>query len=316
MTVGPPKTKDLVTVIITTSATPSAPSTELIATVLESFRNHCASLRDCRVIVVFDGYDQIVARARLKKGQVTPEQAQNFDLYKKNVKSLILNQYNHQDEGEATFLCTEAEAEYGSPGFAQNAVSYVITQTRDKKVSFIESTRRFGFGLAVRSALRITETPYVWVQQHDWTLVSDFPIDHVLQIMRDSEHVPEVPIKYICLPAVRMLSYAESEDVMRFPLLRDLTTLLKRDFSPATRPDVKIPLTPFFFWHDKPHIASTSHYLASVFPTRLSMLRGDFIEDKVGQRARGQMKEGFVSVLNLLPCTRFLSQVLWDTLRL
>jgi hypothetical protein len=29
-----------------------------------------------------------------------------------------------------------------------------------------------------------------------------------------------------------------------------------------------------------------------VFPTRLAMRRGEFIEDKIGQRARAQMKEG------------------------
>jgi hypothetical protein len=92
-----------------------------------------------------------------------------------------------------------------------------------------------------------------------------------------------------------MRSYAVSADVIRFPVLRELTCSLKRDFIPASQPDIKIPLTPLFFWHDKPHIASTAHYLARVFPTRLAMLRGDFIEDKIGQRARAQMKEGLVS---------------------
>jgi hypothetical protein len=47
-----------------------------------------------------------------------------------------------------------------------------------------------------------------------------------------------------------------------------------------------------FLWHDKPHIASTAHYLARVFPSRLAIARGDFIEDSIGQRARMQMKEG------------------------
>jgi hypothetical protein len=92
-----------------------------------------------------------------------------------------------------------------------------------------------------------------------------------------------------------MLKYAVSAEVSRFPALRKLTSELKRDYSPKGQPDVKIPLTPLFFWHDKPHIACTEHYLARVFPSRLAMLRGDFIEDKIGQRARTQMKEGLVS---------------------
>jgi len=152
-----------------------------------------------------------------------------------------------------------------------------------------------GFGLAVRSALRMTETPYVWIQQHDWTLVADIPIDPLLQIMKASEAEPEVPIKYVCFPAPRMLSYAVSAEVIRFPGLLHVTKTLKRNCTSESHPNVKIPLTPLFFWHDKPHVASTAHYLERVFPSRLAMLRGDFIEDKIGQRARTQMKEGLVS---------------------
>ncbi|KAL6400198.1 hypothetical protein AUP68_15893 [Ilyonectria robusta] len=284
-------TSSLLTVIITTSVTPSAPSTELVSSVLESFDRHCPSLADCRIIVVFDNYDQVVPSARLKKGYVTSEQAADFDLYKENVKQLVLKQH-YEDKESGVFTQGSAEAEYGSPHKPENVVHYTTTQTQDKKVTFIEPSRRFGFGLAVRSALRMTETPYVWIQQHDWVLVSDFPIDPLLQIMRASELDPDVPMKYVCLPAVRMLSYATSPDVVKFPALRQLTASLRGSYSPASDTNIKIPLTPLFFWHDKPHIASTAHYLTRVFPTRLAMLRGDFIEDKIGQRARAQMKEG------------------------
>ncbi|KAE9363817.1 hypothetical protein N431DRAFT_489669 [Stipitochalara longipes BDJ] len=286
-----PTTSSLLTVIITTSVTPSAPSTELISAVLESYRRHCLSLVGCRVIVVFDNYDRVVSEARLKKGCVTSEQERNFSLYKENVKKFILGQHYPGNQA-IKFIHTQAEAEYGSPCDDQNFVSYTVSQTHDKHVTFIEPSRRLGFGLAVRSALRITSTPYVWVQQHDWILTSSVPLDPLLQIMRVSESDPDAPIKYVCLPAVRMLKYAVSAEVIRFPALRKLTSALKRDYSPQEQPEMKIPLTPLFFWHDKPHIASTAHYLARVFPSRLAMLRGDFIEDKIGQRARTQMKEG------------------------
>jgi hypothetical protein len=283
----------LLTIIITTSVTPSAPSRELITCVLESYRRHCPNLVNCKVIVIFDSYDRVVPEARLKKGCVTSDQARAFDLYKKNVKEFILEQH-HQGQQEINFTQTQAEAEYGSPHDSQNVVGYIVTQTIDKAVTFIEPARRLGFGLAVRSALRMTSTPYVLVQQHDWILTSSFPIEQLLQIMQESESEPEAPIKYVCLPAVRMLKYAVSAEVIRFPVLRKLTSTLKGDFSPKEHPEMKIPLTPLFFWHDKPHIASTAHYLARVFPSRLAMLRGDFIEDKIGQRARTQMKEGLV----------------------
>ncbi|KAF4344237.1 feruloyl esterase [Fusarium beomiforme] len=275
----------LVTVIITTSPTPSSPSTELVSAILESFERHCHALTLCNVIVVFDAFDQIVSTARLKKGQVTPQQAADFEEYKNNVKDLILTKYRHAD---ATLTQRYDTAEYGSPK-PENRVDYTISQTSDKKVIFIEPSRRLGFGLAVRSALRVTETPFVWVQQHDWALLADLPIQPLLQIMQAHDLDPETPIKYICLAAVRMLSYAMSE---QHHVLRTLSSNLTGKYEDPTHPGVKIPLTPMYFWHDKPHLASTTHYLERVFPSRLAMLRGDFIEDKIGQRARAQMKEG------------------------
>ncbi|KAF5023528.1 hypothetical protein F66182_4395 [Fusarium sp. NRRL 66182] len=286
--------RSLLTVIITTSPTPSAPSTELITSIIDSFDRHCPALLACSVIVVFDTFDQIVPTARLKKGQVTPQQAADFDAYKRNVKDLILARCSR---GVSTAECThqDAVAEYGGPHDPQNEVAYTMSQTLDKQVSFLEPSRRLGFGLAVRSALRIVQTPHVWVQQHDWALVADIPIQPLLRIMQTHESDPTAPIKYVCLSAVRMLSYAVSADVRRFPTLRELSATLTREYQVPSDPSVKLPLTPMFFWHDKPHIASTKHYLERVFPTRLAMLRGDFIEDKIGQRARAQMKDGMWS---------------------
>ncbi|KAI1295204.1 hypothetical protein F5Y03DRAFT_309985 [Xylaria venustula] len=292
----PTETTDLVTLIITTSPTPSAPSTDLISDIIDSFRKHCADLLSCRVIVVFDTYDRIGESMRLKKGQVTAEGAQSVELYKQNVKALILKEWYPESEvaSEPVFIHGNDLAEYGSPRLVDvNHVVLSTTQTDDGRVTFIEPAARIGFGLAVRSALRITQTPYVWVQQHDWPLVRDIPLGSLLEVMQASEaESSNIPVKYVCLPAVRMLSYATSAHVMQFPTLRALTAKLKRDFFPASRPDIAVPLTPLFFWHDKPHIASTAHYLARIFPSRLAMARGDFIEDHVGQRARAQMKDG------------------------
>ncbi|KAK8119842.1 uncharacterized protein PG998_004468 [Apiospora kogelbergensis] len=290
---------DLLTVILTTSVTPSAPSSELIEAIFRSFHRHCLSLTSCRLIVVFDSYDQIVPQARLKRGQVTAEQASNFDLYKVNVKKLVLEQYfPGQDEVPTSVI--NGEAEFGSPCIVTNSVLFEARQTSDKQVTFIEPSRRLGFGLAVREALRLTETPYVFVAQHDWSIVTDIPIENMLHVMQASESDPAVPVKYVCLPAVRTLSYAVHADVIKHRALRELTSTLKRDFPVTTSTlepgttsvNINVPLTPMFFWHDKPHICSTAHYLSRVFPSRLAMLRGDFIEDKIGQRARTQMKEG------------------------
>ena len=187
---------------------------------------------------------------------------------------------------------SRAEAEFGSPD-STIRVELSVKGTEDGKINFVEAIeRRLGFGLAVRAALRLVKTPYVWVHQHDWALVNDIPISPMIDIMRDAESLTDKPIRYICLPSGRRTSYATSDQVTPYPELRMLTLELTTDYSPKSQPSAKIPLTPMYFWHDKPHVAETSHYLQRVFPSRYSINRGDFIEDSVGQIARNQMKDG------------------------
>jgi hypothetical protein len=299
---------DLLTLIITTSPTPSAPSTELLSQILVSFREHCPELTRCRVILVLDTYDHVSSTARLKKGHVTAEGARQYAEYKKNAKRLILDEYavNGTDHREQDLLEDYGEAEFGSTAYAQqtNTVPLTITKTEDGRIMFVEPLQRLGFGLAVRSALRLVETPYVWVQQHDWMLVSAIPLRPLLTVMQrhsqpaaaelDDMEAAKVPIKYVCFPSVRMAEYARSDHVMQFPALRTLTYLHKQNFTARSEEGdpLKIPLTPLFFWHDKPHVAETAHYLAQVFPSRAALPRGAFIEDTIGHRARTEMKDG------------------------
>jgi len=227
----------------------------------------------------------------LKKGTVTTEGARDYALYKDNVKDLVLEEYEPPREAGHVLVKEDGSAEYGLSG-DWNHVALTISRTEDRLVTFIEPSQRLGFGLAVRSALRIVDTPYVWIHQHDWTLISNIPLEPILEIMRASDLDEAAPVKYVCLPSIRMLSYAVSSHVTPFPKLRSLTASLKRDFTSVLHPGLAIPLTPLFFWHDKPHIASTAHYLERVFPSRLAIPRGSFIEDTVGHRARQQMKNG------------------------
>ncbi|KAI8277749.1 hypothetical protein K4K56_000528 [Colletotrichum sp. SAR 10_98] len=170
----------------------------------KSVRQHCADLLSCRIIVVFDTYDRIGPVSRLKKGVVTEEGAQQYDAYRKNVKTLVLGTYGHSSNVE--LAQEQGEAEYGFDGRAAlNLTPFTVNSTKDDKVAFVEPAERLGFGLAVRTALRITTTPYVWVHQHDWTLVADIPIAPVLDIMKATDEDEEAPVKYICLASVRML---------------------------------------------------------------------------------------------------------------
>lgn len=293
---------DLLTLVITTSPTPSAPSPELLCGVIEGFQAHCDVLLKCRVVVVFDIFEQIGSESRLKKGYVTPETAEKYAAYKQNVKELFLETFAGGGLGSTKLLEASSEAEFGSPG-STIPVPLLSNATEDGCITFIEAQeRRLGFGLAVRSALRAVKTPYVWVHQHDWRLIFDIPIGPILGIMQDSITDESKPIKYVCLPSGRRCSYAISEQVTPYPELRKLSVALTGDYTPtspsspsgaqAATPAPSVPLTPMYFWHDKPHVAATSHYLSRVFPSRLAMMRGAFIEDTIGQRARSQMKEG------------------------
>ena len=300
--------RDSLSLIITTSPTPSAPSTELISEVIRSFHEYCPELLSCAVVVVFDVFDHVTERARLKKGRVTVAGAASYAAYKENIKNLIKDEYLGTNR-ERSWVETQGEAEYGLTMRTYGAVPLSISTTDNKKVTFIEPSQRLGFGLAVRSALRLVETPYVWVQQHDWVLASTIPVQALVSVMADSVSDPVAPVHYVAFPAGRMLSYAKSANVQDFPGLRTLTASLKRTFTPHPRqpragPEERspgdeietgaagVPLTPLFLWHDKPHVAATSHYLSRVFPTPIAIQRGAFIEDSLGQRAREQMKRG------------------------
>ncbi|TDZ36200.1 hypothetical protein C8035_v008094 [Colletotrichum spinosum] len=292
LSAAPSPIADSLTLIITTSPTPSAPSTELLEPVFESFRTRCPDLLACRIIVVFDTYERVGDVARLKKGQVTEQGARDFAAYKENVKRLVLEAYGRTAAGDE-LAEEQGEAEYGYDGrkAALNLATFTVSRTPDQLVTFVEPSERLGFGLAVRTALRITRTPFVWIHQHDWQLVADIPVTSILDVMKAEDGHEEAPVKYVCLASVRMLGYADSAHAHDFPNLRTLTAKLKRNYVAPSNPEVKVPLTPLFFWHDKPHIASTQHYLSRVFPTRLAMPRGAFIEDTIGHRARTQMKE-------------------------
>ncbi|ROT34528.1 hypothetical protein SODALDRAFT_241427, partial [Sodiomyces alkalinus F11] len=305
-----------VTVVITTSPTPSAPSTDLLSAVIVSFAKYCPSLLACPVIVVFDTFDRVCEIPRLKKGQVTPEGARAYESYRGNVQELVLRTWRlggrgrHSDR-KWSWTTRQVDAEFGSPGEqkeGKNAVRMTIRRATGRgDVAFIEPHARLGFALAVRSALREARTPYVWVHQHDWTLEQAVPLSAMVGVMQrcnpplpdkdddeeeDEDGYEPPPVRYIALLSSRMLRYADSGHVQMFPALRALTTSLRRKFRVAATAMRGLPLTPLFFWHDKPHLADRRHYLARVFSSRLAVGRGMFIEDSVGHRARDQMKEG------------------------
>ena len=70
-----------VTVILTTSPSPSHPSLELVAVTLASFK-HVKGLDACRKIIVCDGYRRKGKKSRPRRGVVTEELDANYKAYK------------------------------------------------------------------------------------------------------------------------------------------------------------------------------------------------------------------------------------------
>ena len=83
---------DSVTAVITSSPSPSHPSTTLIDSVIDSF-SHIHELSLCRVIIIFDGYE-VRENHEMKKGKVTSTMAENYEL---NI-SAIIEKYNNADQ--------------------------------------------------------------------------------------------------------------------------------------------------------------------------------------------------------------------------
>jgi hypothetical protein len=179
-----PPLHELLTIIITTSPVRSNPSTELLQRTMQTFCH--AGNPDfcyyCRKVIVCDGFrtkqeseqqDQqqesdtsttkppIRAtkfysndKQAMRNGIVTPDQAENFGLFKMALKR----------------LCTEAE---------KSETPSIFSNT-----SIVELEERHGYGFALRHALRhCVSTRFVCVIQHDRTFMRPCPVQEVVHTM-------------------------------------------------------------------------------------------------------------------------------------
>ena len=154
----------LLTVIVSTSATQSNPSTLLPEVVLSSFFQYAPCLRRCRKIIVCDGYRKPKKKNRdeYRKGCLTDETARRYEEYIKRLVSL-------------------AHEEIEPVG--RNAKVLVMPERR-------------GFGYALKAGLHFVKTPYVIVVQHDRMFSRLVNIPAVLESMR---RFPE-KLKYVHFP--------------------------------------------------------------------------------------------------------------------
>ena len=137
------------TVVVTTSAAPSNPSTELIEFTLASFAR-VPGLCVCRVLVVCDA-PQVAARTEYKLGRVTPARAASYAEYVQRLQDACARR-----AGAFAGLHAAAVLRLGS---------------------------RHGFAYALRAALAHVTTPYVMPVQHDRSFILGFALRRVLDVM-------------------------------------------------------------------------------------------------------------------------------------
>ncbi len=167
---------DKLTLIITTSPIRSHPSPSLLVAIAETF--HHANIGECRKVFVCDGHrfksngqgrKHQGEKAAMRSGYVTNDQAANYDQFKVNLRAKI-------EGGEAGF--TNAE--------------------------MLELESRHGYGFALKEALKLVQTDYVMVIQHDRSFMRKTPVRETLAAMEE-----DGGIKYVGILMRSNLMYLE-----------------------------------------------------------------------------------------------------------
>lgn len=265
------ETAKLLTVLISTSATQSNPSTLLLETTMASFR-YAPLLWHCRRIIVCDGY-RSGERTAYRRGILDRDAAVAYEEYVDRLTML---------------------AESG------------VRPVGGSKVLALPDRR--GFGHALKAALELVSTPYVMVVQHDRVFSRPLDVAAMLRwIGREPRikylHFPTfVSSKYLREFRQRNLQgtnkwvesiRADVEDAA-IPFCRQARD--KTNDRSACGGGRALPL---FHWYDSTHIVPTSHYKYFVFGrdelNRTRVKFGSFPEDKLGQQARNAVKIGGMS---------------------
>lgn len=246
----------LLTIIITTSPTPSCPSPELVESVIASLP---PDLLGIPLIISFDGFtisnNDRRAYGRLKRGQIPQAMADEYPAYIDNVKALFQGPIS--GEVSDTKMHT-----YISKAHQEGA----------RSITFIRHKYRQGFGFSVKSALDQCKTPLVLVLQHDWIFaVPDLPLARLTQIMQE-----EGEVNYISFIARQSLRYERSrgESHARYRGVFEAARDLRRGRS------LESDLVSCLHFFDRPHLCKASLY-GEIFSSGL-IRRGDFLEDTLG----------------------------------
>jgi hypothetical protein len=141
------------TIIITTSAIPSHPSTDVIDEVIEALvhiKSPNVNITD--VYIVCDGYNirGLDEKPNFKPPKITVEKSADYELY------------------------------------------ISVLEKKYSQYKIIKRNKRYGFAKNLRYILDMVETTYVLVVQHDWVFRKDVDLDKIMCAMDKSDEIKYV----------------------------------------------------------------------------------------------------------------------------
>ncbi|EQC41484.1 hypothetical protein SDRG_01451 [Saprolegnia diclina VS20] len=261
--------RDLLTVVFTTSAIPSNPATIVLEEVLDSFA-YVPGLATCNVVLTFDGYvakDGDDVKTKFKSTRISADEIEKYVEYQHNARAVFRRHLQLTDA--AVVESYDEEFPIKRRTTARATIHRETDPVAGTSLTSIIMSKRMGFALAVREALKHVTTPFVLIHQHDWTFLHALDLQPVCTAMAS---LPET-LKYVGFHSRKTL---------------------KKKSRPGLPPPTAVNLggicvAPLYFWYDKPHVASTEHYRSFVFGHG-RFQPGDFIEDTLGHAMLDDLK--------------------------
>ncbi|CAG9467535.1 unnamed protein product [Pedinophyceae sp. YPF-701] len=249
--------QDRLTVLLTTSATRSNPSTALIEAVLGTFP-FCPGLEQCRLVVVCDGCNV----------------KQDHEIQGRGVKALYRGGMVPGEQGLSDYAeyKTRLRRICGDAGRFPGGAAVVELDTRH------------GFGLAVRAGLAHVSTPYVMVVQHDRNFARPFDVAGLVDAV-----AADAAIKMAALLNTSMADHARRVHGR----IGGTMPVSPAEWFAWAGAERRVPAAahlrfrPLAYWLDSTHVCPTEHYRSFVLGggsgPEGKIKRGGFIEDKLGQ---------------------------------
>jgi hypothetical protein len=142
----------------------------------------------------------------------------------------------------------------------------------------LELEGRHGFGLALKEGMQHIKTEFMMVAQHDWAFSRK-----CLDLQAAVETMREMPrVKYLGMLSSPTLGYPHK-------IMASYSIDLKPHILKSAAMGPKYSLVPLIYWHDKTHLARTSHYREFVFKSKV-VKQGGFIETTLGQQMLEEIK--------------------------